>query len=54
MPYRAELKTKNNWAEEVERELFQEQRTEQIFSTLEEAQQHIYPAEQIEQCNECH
>ena len=51
--YRAELKTKEDWAAEVERELFAAQRTERIFPTIDEAQRHIYPNTQIKQCNEC-
>ena len=52
-PYRAEYKTSDDWAAEVEQELFVNNRIKESFDSYEEALHQIYPATQIEQCLEC-
>ena len=52
-PYRVETKTENDWAEEVEKEIFTQTRVNLKSNTFDEAKIMIKPETQITQCNEC-
>ena len=52
-PFRVEFKTTEDWADEVEQELFVNKRVKKSFDSYQAVSQQIYLNLQIERCHEC-